>query len=148
MDDEVVETIVLRAAEQTWRGTGFDIHHMGGAYARVPEDATAFPTRSARFWLNVYGYWADAADDTERVAFVRGLAADMEPYATGGTYTNFLGVEPATLGTAADRQRAGADPRAQAAAVWRPEKLERLVGLKHRYDPTNLFHLNHNIPPV
>jgi FAD/FMN-containing dehydrogenase len=113
----------------------------------VPEDATAFPTRGARFWLNVYGYWADAADDAERVAFVRGLAADMEPYSTGGTYTNFLGNEPAGPPAGTNR-RAQAVDRAQAAEVWSPDKLERLVELKRRYDPTNLFHLNHNIPPV
>ena len=55
--------IVDRRSEQTWRGTAFDIHHMGGAFGRVPEDATPFPNRSARYWLNVYGFWTDAADD-------------------------------------------------------------------------------------
>ncbi|WP_226909653.1 FAD-binding oxidoreductase [Georgenia ruanii] len=145
MADDVVETLVLRAGEQRWRGTGFDIHHMGGAYGRVPEDATAFPTRAARFWLNVYGYWQDAADDGARVAFVRGLATDMEPFATGGTYTNFLGAEA----PGPDERRAQqVDRRAQAAAVWGPDALERLVALKRRYDPGNLFHLNHNIPPT
>ncbi|KAE8763276.1 FAD-binding protein [Georgenia thermotolerans] len=146
MDDEVVETLVLRAAEQRWRGTAFDIHHMGGAYGRVPEDATAFPTRRARFWLNVYGYWQDAADDDARVAFVRGLAADMEPFATGGTYTNFLGAEAA--GPPGEHRVQAVERRAQAATVWGPDKLERLTALKRRYDPGNLFHLNHNIPPA
>ena len=135
LDEDVIEAIVRRAAEQTWRGTGFDIHHMGGAYERVPEDATPFPNRAARFWLNIYGFWPDAADDAARVSFVRGFAADMEPFATGGQYVNFM---------AAER---GADPRALALAAYGPEKLERLTSLKRQYDPDNIFRLNHNIPP-
>jgi hypothetical protein len=39
--------------------TGIDIHHLEGAFGRVPEGATAFPNRSARYWLNVYGFWHD-----------------------------------------------------------------------------------------
>jgi hypothetical protein len=38
-------------------GTGFDIHHMGGAFGRVPQDATPFPHRAALYWLNIYGFW-------------------------------------------------------------------------------------------
>ncbi len=80
LDDATIEIIVRRGVEQTWRGTGFDLHHMEGAFGRVPADATPFPGRTARFWLNVYGYWPDPADDAARTAFVRGFAADMEPH--------------------------------------------------------------------
>ena len=86
LDDETIEVIVRRAAEQTWRGTAFDIHHMEGAYGRVPEDATPFPDRAARYWLNIYGFWPEATDDADRIAFVRGFATDMEPHASGGRY--------------------------------------------------------------
>ena len=92
--------------------TGFDIHHLGGAFARVPLADTPFPNRSARYWLNIYGFWPDPADDADRIAFVRGFAADMEPLASGGRYVNFLGAED-------DR----ADPRTAALAVFGPEKL-------------------------
>jgi len=136
LDDETIAIILARAAEQTWRGTGFDIHHLGGAYGRVPEDATPFPNRSARFWLNIYGFWNDAADDAERINFVRGFATDMRPFATGGQYINFMGAEP------------GQDPRSLALSVYGPEKLERLIALKRTYDPENIFRLNHNIQPV
>jgi FAD/FMN-containing dehydrogenase len=136
LDDPTIEVIVRRAAEQTWRGTGFDLHHMEGAFGRVPSDATAFPNRSARYWLNIYGYWPAAADDDARTAFVRGFASDMEPHASGGQYVNFLG------------QDGGRDARSAALAVYGPDKLERLTDLKRRYDPDNLFRLNHNIPPA
>lgn len=136
LDDEVIAVIVARAAEQTWHGTAFDIHHLGGAFGRVPEDATPFPNRSARFWLNIYGFWNDAADDAARINFVRGFATDMRPFATGGQYINFMGAEP------------GQDPRSLAVTVYGPEKLERLIELKRNYDPDNVFRLNHNIRPV
>jgi FAD/FMN-containing dehydrogenase len=135
LDDATIEIIARRGAEQTWRGTGFDIHHMGGAFGRVPVDATPFPNRSADYWLNVYGYWPDAADDAARIAFVRGFAADMQPHASGGQYVNFLGQEGVQ------------DAHAAALAVYGPEKLARLTALKRRYDPDNMFRLNHNIPP-
>jgi FAD/FMN-containing dehydrogenase len=136
LDDDVIDVIIRRGREQTWRGTSFDIHHMEGAFGRVPEDATPFPNRSARYWLNVYGFWSDAADDAARIAFVRGFAADMEPFSSGGTYVNFLG-----------REEGGRDARAEALRVYGPSKLERLVALKRRYDPDDLFRFNHNIPP-
>jgi FAD/FMN-containing dehydrogenase len=135
LDDEVIDVLVRRGAEQTWSGTGFDVHCMGGAFGRVPEEATPFPNRAARFWLNIYGFWPDPADDADRIAFVRGLSADMEPFATGGQYVNFQGLEPA--------EHRGFDPR----TVFGPPKYRRLVDVKRRYDPGNLFHVNHNIPP-
>ena len=136
LDDATIDVIVRRATEQTWHGTAFDLHHMEGAYGRVPEDATPFPDRAARFWLNIYGFWPDATDDATRIAFVRGFAAEVEPYASSGRYVNFLGQE-------AD----GEDVATAAAAVYGPKKLARLVALKRRFDPDNVFRLNHNIPP-
>jgi len=135
LDNDVIDVLVSRSSEQTWTGTAFDVHHMGGAYARVPEDATPFPNRDARFWINIYGFWTDPAADDARTAFVRGMSADMDPFATGGQYVNFQGQE-----------RTGhraLDPR----AVFGPTKYERLVAVKRRYDPDNIFHINHNIPP-
>ena len=137
LDEEVIEVITRRARQQTWRGTGFDVHHMGGAFGRVPESATPFPNRGARFWLNEYGFWADPADDAARTAFVRDLAADMGPFATGGQYVNFTGEEV----TGAD-----GDARRRAVQLYGPEKLTRLQSLKRRWDPDNVFHVNHNIP--
>ena len=136
LDDATIEVITRRGAEQTWRGTGFDLHHMEGAFGRVPADATPFPGRSARFWLNVYGFWPEASDDAARTAFVRGFAADMAPHASGAQYVNFLG-----------REGDGGDAVEAARTVYGPAAFERLVALKRRYDPDNLFRLNHNIPP-
>ncbi|HUG47595.1 MAG TPA: FAD-binding oxidoreductase [Candidatus Limnocylindria bacterium] len=137
--DQLSETAisaVLDFAERLTPGVATDIHHMEGAFGRVPEDATAFPGRSARYWLNIYGFWQDPAEDEARVALVRGLHAAMGPVARPVQYVNFAGHE-------------GRGPSAREAAVaaYGPQKFERLVELKRRYDPTNLFRLNHNIPP-
>ena len=134
LDDDAIDTLVRAGCNQIWRGTGFDIHHLGGAYGRVPEDATAFPTRSAPYWLNIYGFWQDPADDAPHTAFVRALAAAMEPFSSGARYVNFMGAEdPVSAGTAA--------------SVYGPDKLARLTALKSAYDPQNLFRRNHNIMP-
>ncbi|MDK1360718.1 FAD-binding oxidoreductase [Arthrobacter sp. zg-Y1219] len=134
LDDAAIDALVRAGCEQTWRGTGFDIHHLGGAYGRVSEDATAFPTRDAPYWLNIYGFWQDPADDAARTAFVRGVAKAVEPFSSGAQYVNFMGAE---------------DPVAQGTApsVYGTDKLARLTALKNAYDPQNLFRRNHNIVP-
>ena len=120
LDDDVLEVLLRRAGEQRWVGTGTDVHHMGGAFAAVPEDATPFPARSSRFWLNVYGAWPDPADDERLTAWVRGFAHEMEPFSTGGLYVNFLGRDE------------GADRRKAARAVYGSAELARLVALERR----------------
>ena len=82
----------------------------------------------------IYGFWPDPADDAARTAFIRGFAADMAPLATGGLYVNFMAAE---------------DPGAAAARppVYGTRAGERLAALKRRYDPENVFRLNHNIAP-
>ncbi|WP_434081587.1 FAD-binding oxidoreductase [Sanguibacter sp. Z1732] len=134
LDDDVIEILVRRGTEQTWQGTAFDIHHMGGAFARVPVDGTPFPARDARFWLNCYGFWRDPGDDAARTRFVQDLALDMAPFAGDGHYVNF----------AARDERV---PRVAAEETFGRSKLSRLVEVKRRYDPNNVLRRNHNIPP-
>ena len=133
LDGPVIEVLTRRAGEQAWRGTGFDIHHLGGAFGRIPQDDTPFPGRAARYWLNIYGFWTDPADDAARTAFIRGLAADMAPHGTGSQYVNFMAAE---------------DPGSAAGAPgYGAQAGRRLAAIKRRYDPDNLFRLNHNITP-
>lgn len=136
LDDEVINVLVGFASEVTWHGTGIDIHHMEGAFGRVPEDATAFPNRSPRYWLNVYGFWRDPAEDERLTSFARKAHARMRPFAEHGEYVNFLGAELLPGEEEAARQAYGQD------------KYQRLVGIKDRYDPQNLLRFNHNIRPT
>jgi FAD/FMN-containing dehydrogenase len=136
LEDALIEALIEHAGAQTWIGTGTDLHHMGGAYGEVLEADTPFPNRAAGFWLNIYGFWADEADDEHHVAWVRGLHAATAPLAMTGMYVNALGQEVGHP-----------DARQAAMAAYGPEKFERLVALKRKYDPENLLRLNHNIPP-
>jgi hypothetical protein len=105
----------------------------GGAVARVPEDATAFPYRDAAHDLNIVASWLpeQAGDADRHIAWVRGMFAALEPYSRG-VYVNF------TSDDANDRVRAAYSP-----AQW-----DRLTALKAKYDPSNFFRRNANIPPV
>jgi FAD/FMN-containing dehydrogenase len=134
-DGPMIDTLVEHCGAQHWVGTATDLHHMGGAFGRVAEDATAFPNRAAQFWLNIYGFWPDPADDAARIAWVKGFSDAMRPHAMAGQYVNFLGHDDA-------------DAHRKALAVYGRAKLDRLMEIKRRYDPANLFRINHNIPPT
>ncbi|MFJ6077190.1 FAD-binding oxidoreductase [Pseudarthrobacter sp. NPDC092419] len=134
LDDEVIDVVVGFASEVAWQGTGIDIHLLGGAFARVPEEATAYPSRASRYLLNIYGFWPSPDDDARLTAFARAAHGRMQPFAEQGEYLNFLGGE--------ERPDAGA-----ARLTYGADKYERLLSLKRRYDPGNLFTRNHNIAP-
>jgi FAD/FMN-containing dehydrogenase len=103
----------------------------GGAIARVPEDATAFTGRSAAFWVGVEAQWTEPERDDEFVSWSRQTWEALKPFTTAGTYVNDL-VEAS---------------EALARAAYGDAKYERLVELKRRYDPDNVFRLNQNIRP-
>ncbi|MFR9807159.1 FAD-binding oxidoreductase [Pseudonocardia sp. RS010] len=128
--DDMIGTIVdaIRARPST--ASEFHLHHMGGAVARVPADGTAYPGRDAEFTFNVVGIWDDPADDAANQVWARDLAAAMAPH--GRTYVNFLTERE-------DEQRLR--------DAYGPRRYARLVELKRRYDPANLFRLNQNITP-
>jgi len=107
------------------------LQHLGGAMARVGEDAMAFGHREALCVLNVVTKWHDSRDTEKHIAWTRDLESAMRPFSTGGVYVNFLGEE------GEDRVR----------SAYAPAKYDRLVALKSRYDPTNFFRMNQNIKP-
>jgi FAD/FMN-containing dehydrogenase len=130
LDDAAIDTLIRHRDSVTSPKTEIHIHHVGGAVARVPADATAFGDRSAPFLMNIVAstFTADGYDDA--VAWAQGLHSAMSPALTGGTYVNFLSAE--------------GDERVRAAYG---DTYDRLVALKDEYDPTNLFRLNQNIAP-
>jgi len=108
------------------------IFSFGGAMSRVPEDATAFPHRDASHDINIVASWLpeQAGDADRHMGWVRTLFEALEPHSRG-VYVNF------TSDDASDRVRV-----AYTDAQW-----ARLTALKAKYDPTNFFRLNANIPP-
>ena len=104
---------------------------LGGAMARVPVDATAFAHRASRIMVNVAAFYERPEETRLHEAWVEDFAAALQQ-GDDGAYVNFLGDE----GEARIRD-------AYPGATW-----DRLRRIKARYDPTNLFRLNQNIPPA
>jgi FAD/FMN-containing dehydrogenase len=101
-----------------------------GAVTRVDPTSTAFPHRQPGFNLLVISSWRHPSDTDAGIAWARDTFAALVPYTANRAYTNYLAADDH------DRVR-------QAYGV----NYERLVELKLRYDPGNLFHLNQNIDP-
>ncbi len=131
LPDEAVDILAEHTARVTSPMTQIILVPMGGAISRVPEDAMAFGQRKAPWNIHYLGMWPDAADGERQIGFIRELSQAMKPYTTGRAYLNFIGDE-------------GGD---RVEAAFGPEKYQKLVALKDRYDPQNLFKLNQNIPP-
>lgn len=103
---------------------------IAGAANRVAADATAYGQRDTRFVLNVHGRWDDPADDKRCIAWARDFFKASAPYASAGAYVNFM--------TEDETDRISAAYGSSYA---------RLVQIKRRYDPENIFHMNQNIKP-
>ncbi|HEY5200993.1 MAG TPA: FAD-binding oxidoreductase [Acidothermaceae bacterium] len=111
--------------------TQVELLSMGGAIDRVAGDATAFPYRDARWLFNVPASWADPADSDYEIGWVRDTFAAIQPFSTGGAYSNFMDGDE----TSSDQVAYGST-------------LRRLQAIKAVYDPENIFRLNQNITPV
>jgi len=131
--DAVIDTLVEHTARITSPRSYTIIFHLGGALARVPEDATAYPQRDAAFNVNVNAVWLeDDPREDEHVRWTRDFYSALEPHAGGRVYVNFLGDE------GQDRVR----------AAYGDAKYARLAELKRIWDPANVFRLNQNITPA
>jgi FAD/FMN-containing dehydrogenase len=104
----------------------------GGAVGRIPEDATAFPGRSAPYWIGAETQWDDPDLDDAHIGWSRRAIALTEPYRVGGSYVN-------------DASEHGDD--GQVRAIYGDARYDRLVGVKRAWDPDNIFRLNQNIRP-
>jgi FAD/FMN-containing dehydrogenase len=129
VDNQVAETIIefLQASDASLRAAQLRV--LGGAMARVPVEATAFAHRHSAIMANVASFYDGPADKPVRQAWVDQFAAALQQR-DDGAYVGFL--------TDNDSARVR---QAYPASTW-----DRLVQVKARYDPTNLFHHNHNIP--
>jgi FAD/FMN-containing dehydrogenase len=130
IDRDDAATILDHLERSTAMMRATQLRVLGGAMARVPADATAFAHRSARIMVNVAALYERPEELEVHRAWVRGLA-DAIHQGSDAAYVNFVGDE------GPERVRASYPD-----ATW-----HRLVEVKTAYDPTNLFHMNQNIPP-
>jgi hypothetical protein len=131
IDRSVAETILEHLRTSSARMAAVEIRVLGGAMARVSVEATAFAHRRARMVVNIAARYEHPQEAVVHQPWVTDLATALRP-AGGGAYAGFL----ADDGPARIRE-------AYPGATW-----QRLAAVKKRYDPTNLFHLNHNITPA
>lgn len=131
LDDDAIAAAIEGARAIPGAECEVFIAGLGGAMGRVPVDATAYAGRNARFVMNVHGRWQSRTDDATVRAWARDLFEATAPSATGGGYVNFL----------------TGDDAARVTAAYGPN-YERLQQVKQRFDPGNLFRMNHNIPPL
>jgi len=129
-DRDVAESVVqhLEASDAPMRAAQLRV--LGGAMARVPSDATAFAHRASRIMVNLAAFYDGPQNFAQREAWVLGFMRDIQQQ-DQGAYVNFLVDEPERIRDA-----------------YPGTTYERLARIKARYDPTNLFRLNHNIPPA
>jgi FAD/FMN-containing dehydrogenase len=130
IDAATAATVVERIASSDAPMRAVQIRVLGGAYARVTADATAYAHRSSRLMVNVACFYVGDDDRPRRQQWVDELAAVLHD--GDAAYVNFVGDE------GDDRVRA-----AYPGATW-----DRLRAVKAQYDPANLFRRNHNIPPA
>ena len=129
VDRQVAETIIEYLQDSDASVRVAQLRVLGGAMARVPPQATAFAHRASRIMVNLAAFYHGPADRVVRQGWVAEFAAALQQRDTGA-YVGFLGDE----GRGRVRQ-------AYPGATW-----DRLATIQRRYDPTNLFRLNQNIP--
>jgi FAD/FMN-containing dehydrogenase len=131
LGNDVLEILIDRAATMRSPMSMVGFFHVHGAATRVDPNETAFGLRSDQWDYDVISQWTDPAESAGHIQWTREFWTAVEPFATGEVYVNHLDAEEGTRIRAAYSDNFG-----------------RLVALKNKYDPTNLFRLNQNIKPT
>jgi len=132
IDRSVAQTIVDYLNVSSAQMAVAQIRVLGGAMARVPADTTAFAHRGSPIMVNVAALYERPDQAPEHEPWLADFTAALRQEGDGGAYVGFLGDEGE-----------GRIREAYPGSTW-----ERLAAIKGRYDPTNLFRLNQNIPPT
>jgi hypothetical protein len=127
LSDDDIETMLLHYVTHPNPMGMVQLRGLGGAFARVPADATAFAHRDKPLFLAII---ALGGEERDRI-WAETLWSELQPR-TSGVYVNFLADEGET----------------RIRAAYPPATYARLAAIKRRYDPTNLFRLNQNIRPA
>jgi FAD/FMN-containing dehydrogenase len=131
LEDGAIDKIIEFAGKLPSPHCEVFLAQLGGRDSRIPQDVTAYSQRDARFVLNVHGRWEKSVDDPRCIWWAKEFFKETASYATGGAYVNFMTQEET------ERVRAAYGPN-----------YDRLLEVKERYDPENLFRLNQNIRPA
>jgi FAD/FMN-containing dehydrogenase len=130
LTDEAIDAHLEHGPKVPAVNSTVHIYPINGACHRVAPSDTAFAYRDASFAAVIAGMWPDPADNESSIQWVRDFYDATAPLSEEGGYVNFMSGD--------DQDRIGVNYR---------ENYDRLVDVKRRYDPENLFHLNQNIRP-
>ena len=130
IDDEFIDVLLDGFSAAPSPHSIFAFQQVGGAISRLPQSATAYANRDAAFDCFPIAIWDSPAEDAANIAWARKLWQALQPFSTGGVYVNNLGDE--------------GDDRIRAAYSV---NYQRLVSLKDKFDPDNVFRLNQNVRP-
>jgi hypothetical protein len=131
MPDGAIDRVVEYAGKLPSPQSEVFIGVVSGQANRIPKEATAYSQRDAKLVINVHSRWDKAEEDKKCISWARDFFNATAPFATGGVYVNFLTQDEAGRVSAAYGSN-----------------YDRLVQLKRKYDPGNLFRLNQNIKPA
>src|SRR5262245_43744222 len=131
LDADAVDAMLSDAAVRPSPRSLVAVHALGGAMSRIGDDQTPVGNRSAPYLVEVIGSWSEAAHSEQNIVWTRHVFETMHSFSSGKVNPNFS--------SAGDN-----NPRFLHAAFG--EHYQRLAEVKRRYDPTNLFRLNQNIP--
>jgi hypothetical protein len=132
LSDDAIDRMIAHGLAAPGHDSTVDVWFHGGEMGRVPAEATAFGGR-APILLGYEANFDDPGAAEENIAWVRDCIEDVRPLSTGAAYLNFPGFFE--------------EGEQLLRASYGEANYEKLVALKARYDPTNLFRLNGNIPP-
>jgi FAD/FMN-containing dehydrogenase len=131
-DDEAIETAVERFASTPSPMNAILIEHVHGEVTRIPVESAAVAQRREGYNVLIPSVWTDPADTEANVAWTRGTYDALLPYFRKGRWLNYFDDD---------------EPAAAIREAYGPN-YDRLLDVKRRYDPENVFHLNHNIDPA
>jgi FAD/FMN-containing dehydrogenase len=131
LEREVLAKVIEHAGRVVSPHSAIILFPVGGALNRLPVDHSSAGNRDATWVLNITASWEKTQDDEANIEWARAAWRDMRRFSTGGTYVNFLTEEEG-------------DERVRAAYG---KNYDRLVEVKTRWDPGNLFRMNKNIAP-
>lgn len=132
LEDEDFDAVIPMACNPPQPMILIVLWHIGGAMSRIEDKATAFAGRKSKYLFSVDCIWNDPNADEEVVSYARNFLQKMKSFSTGGLYINFAGL--------------GEEGEQLVKSAY-GDSYERLVEIKRKYDPDNLFRMNQNIKP-
>jgi len=131
LSDEAIATLAGAFKQVTSPYSMVLVVQLGGAVKRLGKDGTALNHRTSPYDLVIMPAWSGPAESEKHIRWADELWKAMQPFSSGGVYVNYLGNE--------------GEERVKAAYGT---NYERLVKLKNKYDPMNLFRFNQNVRPT